>query len=70
MAEKDRVRGRASSLGNLLVLLPFPALAVAALFPRSEPEIGGVPFFYWYQLLWIPLSSVCMAIAYWLRGAR
>ena len=25
----------------------------------STPPIGGMPFFYWYQLVWIPISVVC-----------
>jgi hypothetical protein len=31
---------------------------------RLEPAWFGIPFFYWYQLLWIPLSAVVVAIVY------
>jgi hypothetical protein len=31
---------------------------------RIEPEIGGVPFFYWYQLVWIVLGAAVMLPLY------
>jgi hypothetical protein len=29
-----------------------------------EPSLGGVPFFYWYQLLWVFISAILIAIVY------
>jgi len=31
---------------------------------RSMPKLGGLPFFYWYQFMWIGISTVLTAIAY------
>jgi hypothetical protein len=31
---------------------------------KVEPTWLGIPFFYWYQLLWIPISAVFAAIVY------
>jgi hypothetical protein len=28
------------------------------------PTLGGFPFFYWYQLLWVPIVAILSAIAY------
>src|SRR5215831_8934357 len=28
------------------------------------PALGGFPFFYWYQLMWVPIVAVLAAIAY------
>ncbi|UUL75158.1 DUF3311 domain-containing protein [Pseudarthrobacter sp. Fe7] len=25
-----------------------------------------MPFFYWYQLLWVPISAILTSTAYWL----
>ncbi len=47
-----------------ILVIPFIAMLVPQLFNYSEPSIGGVPFFYWYQLLWIPLTSFCTWIVY------
>jgi len=48
--------------------LLFVVEAVAVLWPpfynRVEPEWYGIPFFYWYQLLWVVISAVLTAIVY------
>jgi hypothetical protein len=28
------------------------------------PVLGGFPFFYWYQLLWVPIVAILAAAAY------
>jgi hypothetical protein len=28
------------------------------------PALGGFPFFYWYQLLWVPIVAILSALAY------
>lgn len=46
-------------------LLFAPCLiALAAPFYNSiEPSFAGIPFFYWFQLLLIPVSAVCIVAA-------
>jgi Protein of unknown function (DUF3311) len=35
------------------------------------PARGGFPFFYWYQLMWVPIVAIAGAVAYLLsRAAR
>jgi hypothetical protein len=34
------------------------------LYNRSTPALGGFPFYYWYQLLWIPIVAVLSGTAY------
>ncbi|MGX5717639.1 DUF3311 domain-containing protein [Arthrobacter sp. MAHUQ-56] len=48
-------------------------LGAAILFPLmpqlysfDAPRLGGMPFFYWYQLLWVPVSAALTGTAYWL----
>jgi len=41
---------------QLLLLLPFLGLLWVPLYNRSDPELFGFPFFYWYQLLWVPIT--------------
>jgi hypothetical protein len=31
---------------------------------RAEPSLAGIPFFYWYQLLWVVLGAILTAIVY------
>lgn len=49
---------------HLLLVLPFIGTLAVPLYNAREPFLGGIPFFYWYQFLWIPLSAVLTAIVY------
>jgi hypothetical protein len=54
-------------LGPLqVILLAIPCIAVLIIpyFNVLEPSFYGIPFFYWWQLLWVPLSGVFIAIVY------
>ncbi len=54
-----------------LLLLPLVLLWVPA-YNRLEPALGGIPFFYWYQMAWIVITAVLTFIVYRLerRGER
>lgn len=62
MTDHTRLRRRRPVL--LLLLLPLVAVLVPEFYNFAEPAIGGMPFFYWYQLLWVGLVGVCTAIVY------
>jgi hypothetical protein len=49
---------------RLLLLIPFVAVLWVPFYNSAEPSLAGVPFFYWYQLAWIILSAVIIAIVY------
>jgi hypothetical protein len=51
---------------NLLLAAPFVALLWVPFYSRIEPTILGIPFFHWFQLLWVVLTSVLIYIV----GAR
>jgi hypothetical protein len=46
------------------LIAPFVALLWVPTYAATEPRLAGAPFFYWYQLAWIPASTLLMAIAY------
>jgi hypothetical protein len=48
----------------LLLLVPLVAVLVPEFYNFNSPSIGGMPFFYWWQLLWIAGVAVCIAIVY------
>jgi len=62
---------RARSL-LLAVLLSIPCLAVLLVgtYNRIEPRFLGIPFFYWYQIMWAPLSAVFLGAAYLITAAE
>jgi Protein of unknown function (DUF3311) len=47
-----------------LLLLPLVAVLVPEFYNFADPSIGGMPFFYWYQLAWVAGVAVCTAIVY------
>ncbi|MFB6891073.1 DUF3311 domain-containing protein [Kitasatospora sp. NPDC056327] len=51
-------------LAALALLVPIVAMLWVASYDKTDPEVGGVPFFYWYQLLWVPVSAVFTVAAY------
>jgi uncharacterized protein DUF3311 len=60
-----RYIGAAVLLGSAFVaLLWVPSYA------HLTPALGGIPFFYWYSLLWLVLNMVCQAVAYALLAPR
>ncbi|MFE5838745.1 DUF3311 domain-containing protein [Arthrobacter sp. NPDC056493] len=58
-------RGRYVIAGILLsAAILFPLMPQTYSF--NAPALGGLPFFYWYQLLWVPISAALSGVAYWL----
>ena len=48
----------------LLLLVPFVAILWVPSYAGGEPAMAGIPFFYWYQFLWVLISAVLTAIVY------
>jgi hypothetical protein len=48
----------------LLLLVQFVAVLWPPFYNRVEPAWIGMPFFYWYQLLWVIIGAVLTAIVY------
>jgi hypothetical protein len=47
-----------------LLVMPFAATLVPPIYARHAPELFGFPFFYWYQILWIVLSTSIVWFVY------
>jgi hypothetical protein len=39
-------------------------MLVTPWFNRDEPRLGGIPFFYWYQLLFVVVGVACVWIVF------
>ncbi|WP_393971984.1 DUF3311 domain-containing protein [Oxyplasma meridianum] len=50
-------------LVSVLTLLPFVGLLIVPSYSKTYPEIGGLPFFYWYQILWLFLAAILFVSA-------
>ena len=60
----EHLPARPVAWARLLLLIPFIAVLWVPFYNSAEPILYGVPFFYWYQLLWIILSAVIIGIVY------
>ena len=52
----------------LILLLPYLALLWLPFYNGAKPSLLGFPFFYWYQFLWVPITSLLMYAVY--RSAK
>jgi hypothetical protein len=48
----------------LLLLLPFLALLYPPLYAHLTPRIWGIPFFYWYQAVWLIVTAAITTFVY------
>lgn len=48
---------------NLFLLIPLLVL-VTPLFNMDSPRLFGIPFFYWFQLLFVLVGVLCVAVVY------
>ena len=55
-------------LAGILLAIPLVALAVVPLYTHDGPRILGFPFFYWYSILWVFLTSGFTWAAYLVIG--
>ncbi|GLW44566.1 membrane protein [Streptomyces sp. NBRC 14336] len=51
----------------LCLIAPFVAMLWVSSYARTEPSVAGVPFFYWYQLAWVVVTTALTLAAYTLR---
>jgi len=48
----------------ILLVVPFIAILWVPSYAGGQPALAGIPFFYWYQFLWIFVSAALTAIVY------
>jgi hypothetical protein len=49
---------------RFLLLLPFVAMLWVSSYNSLTPTLGGIPFYYWYQLLWVVIAAVLTLVIY------
>jgi hypothetical protein len=56
-----------STRWTIVVVLLIPAVVLPLLvgvYDRTDPELWGFPFYYWFQFLLIPIVAVLTSVAY------
>ena len=49
---------------RLFLVIPLLAILWVPSYNKIEPVLGGVPFFYWYQLAWILVGAAFVLLVY------
>ncbi|GGW33161.1 membrane protein [Streptomyces lucensis JCM 4490] len=49
---------------GLCLVAPFVAMLWVGSFAKTDPTFIGIPFFYWYQMLWVLISTALTVLAY------
>ena len=47
-----------------LLAIPFVAMLWVSTYASATPALWGIPFFYWYQFLWVAISALLTAVVY------
>lgn len=53
-------------VAGVCLAIPFVAMLWVDSYARLTPAFIGIPFFYWYQMLWVLISTALTVIAYML----
>ncbi|MFF1839336.1 DUF3311 domain-containing protein [Streptomyces sp. NPDC058231] len=56
----------------LCLVAPFVAMLWVSSYAKVDPAFIGIPFFYWYQMAWVLISTALTMTAYklWQRDQR
>ena len=47
-----------------LLIVPYIGVLWVSSYTSIAPEVWGIPFFYWYQFLWIGIGAVVTVVVY------
>ncbi|MBO2455014.1 DUF3311 domain-containing protein [Actinomadura barringtoniae] len=51
-------------VAGVLLAVPFVVYLAVPSYEKEDPKLAGFPFFYWWQLLWVVLTAVCIGGAH------
>ncbi|MBN0047962.1 DUF3311 domain-containing protein [Streptomyces actuosus] len=56
----------------LCLIAPFVAMLWVGSYAKTDPAFIGIPFFYWYQMLWVVIATALTVVAHqlWRRDQR
>ncbi|MDE1857626.1 MAG: DUF3311 domain-containing protein [Thaumarchaeota archaeon] len=58
------------AVAAVLIIIPFIVYFAIPTYNMVNPMWGGVPFFWWYQTVWLALSAVLFFFAAVLMGRK
>jgi hypothetical protein len=54
----------------ILLLIAVIGAFWVPFYARTAPKLGDFPFFYWFQLIWMPVTMLLCYLAYLLMRTR
>ena len=57
-------------IAGILLIIPFIAYLAIPTYNKINPTLGDLPFFYWYQILWLAISAILFSMAALLLARR
>ncbi len=72
MAQHAHTGKSPATWGVVAILLAVAIMGTlwVPIYARSMPALGPFPFFYWYQLIWVPATAVLLWICYLLLRTK
>jgi membrane protein implicated in regulation of membrane protease activity len=66
MAQSRPARAHVGTWIVIAVLLAAALIGTlwVPFYNHTAPALWGFPFFYWYQLMWVPIVAILSAVAY------
>ncbi|HTT50297.1 MAG TPA: DUF3311 domain-containing protein [Streptosporangiaceae bacterium] len=55
---------------TILLLVAIGGALCVPIYARYLPKLGGFPFFYWYQLSWVPVVAILCWLCHLLLRSR
>ncbi|MEO9057182.1 MAG: DUF3311 domain-containing protein [Ktedonobacteraceae bacterium] len=62
----SRPQRKRASWALILLIIPFIVLLWPPFYNYDQPEFISIPFFYWFQLLWIIITAILTAVLYFI----
>jgi len=60
----------AVATATVLIVVAIALPLIVPIYARSTPKLGDFPFFYWYQLILVPVIAILCAVCYLLLRTR
>lgn len=51
---------------GVLIAIAIVMPLCVPLYAHMNPTLGGIPFFYWYQMMWVILDAILVSISYFI----
>ena len=48
----------------LILVVPLIGVLLPWIYNTNSPELIGIPFFYWYQMAWVPVTVIITVFVY------